>query len=267
MTWSLDDISWSRFTPAAIDAATVRLVKAAALVEANADDYVAYLLNVFHDDPAFQDAARQWGAEENQHGRALGRWAEMADPGFDFEDVLQCFRQLYRPDVAAAQSIRGSQAGELISRCVVECGTSSLYSALRDASAEPVLRQICHRIAGDEFRHYQLFRTHLQRYPRPPLWTRVRIAAGRVLETADDELASAWHAANVGDAPYNRRACARAYERHAVVHYRQGHVVRMVAMIAKAIELNPQARPTRWLQRFAWWLLQRRRVDPQVLQA
>lgn len=267
MSWSLDDIPWSRFDLAAVDPATLRLVKAAALVEANADDYVAYLVNVFADDAEFQAAARRWGAEENMHGAALGRWAELADPGFDFAAALERFRHTYRPPLDVRASVRGSQAGELIARCVVECGTSSLYSALRDATAEPVLQQICQRIAGDEFRHYQLFRKHLKAYPRLPLWARARVALGRVLETGDDELASAWHAANGGAAAYDRRACARAYERHAVAHYRQGHVLRMVAMIAKAIELDPQARATRILQRLAWWLLRRRRVELQTLGA
>ena len=44
-----------------------------------------------------------------------------------------------------------------MARCVVESGTSSMYSALRDSTDEPVLKAICHRIAGDEFRHFRLF--------------------------------------------------------------------------------------------------------------
>ena len=38
--------------------------------------------------------------------------------------------------------------------------------AAREAAVadEPVLKVICHKIAGDEFRHYKLFYTHLQRY-------------------------------------------------------------------------------------------------------
>ena len=54
--------------------------------------------------------------------------------------------------------MRGSRAGELLARCVVESGTCSYYAALRDATREPVLRQICHHIAQDEARHYRLFR-------------------------------------------------------------------------------------------------------------
>ena len=73
-------------------------VKAAALVEYNAPDYVTYLKRVFAD--AGQEtlaSLEQWGREEAQHGRALGRWAEMADPGFKLEEAFARFRKGYTP--------------------------------------------------------------------------------------------------------------------------------------------------------------------------
>ena len=115
------------------------MAKAASLVEHNSADYADYLCNVFADDPEFQAAAREWAVEEVQHGEALGRWGELADPSFSFAESMARFRAGYRIPVDAAESVRGSRAGELIARCVVETGTSSFYSALRDASGEPVL--------------------------------------------------------------------------------------------------------------------------------
>ena len=50
------------------------------MVEHNGGDYATYLCNVFHDDPEFQDTANRWAQEEVQHGEALARWAELADP-------------------------------------------------------------------------------------------------------------------------------------------------------------------------------------------
>src|SRR3546814_13985472 len=67
------------------------------------------------------------------------------------------FREGFRPDVDATESIRGSRAGELVARCKVEVGTSSYYRALGDAATEPALKAICRFIAGDELRHYKLF--------------------------------------------------------------------------------------------------------------
>ena len=152
-------------------------MRTACLVEHHSDDYAAYLCSVFHDDPQFQAEARAWGAEELQHGRVLRRWAELADPDFDFDDRFARFAAGHVIPLDASHSVRGSRARELIARCIVEVGTSSFYSAVRDAAEEPVLKHICHRIAGDEYRHYQLFYRNLKRYraaERPSVWQGLR---------------------------------------------------------------------------------------------
>ncbi len=264
--WSLDDIAWERFDASAVDAEVVKAVKAAALVEHNSADYVTYLCNVFEGDPEFQAAARIWGAEEEQHGKALARWARLADPGFDFEHCLARFRAGYRLPLEARESVRGSRSAELLARCVVEVGTSSLYSAIRDATEEPVLKAISHRIAGDEFRHYKLFYDHLKRYRAAQplgLWRGLRVAFGRVAETTDDELAFAYYCATGDRAAYDRKRCSRAYERRAAGLYRFGHIARALAMILKAVGLKPQGRLHKLLVRAAWRLLglRKRRLE------
>jgi len=55
--------------------------------------------------------------------------------------------------------VRGSRSGELIARCVVETGTSSYYTAIADATDEPLLKTYAGHIASDELRHYKLFYT------------------------------------------------------------------------------------------------------------
>ena len=47
---------------------------------------------------------------------------------------------------------------------MVETGTSSYYTALGEATAEPVLKQVCKLIAADEYRHFKLFYDHMRRY-------------------------------------------------------------------------------------------------------
>src|SRR5690348_15506929 len=163
-SWTLADIPWDRFDPQEVDPELLRIVKAASLVEQNGADYTRYLCNVFADDAEFQAVARRWGAEEIQHGKALGRWARLADPTFDHAAASARFTAGFRVDVDARASVRGSRAGELVARCIVETGTSSYYTALAEASGEPVLQAICKRIAADEWRHYKLFYTHLKRY-------------------------------------------------------------------------------------------------------
>jgi hypothetical protein len=245
--WNIDDLAWDTLVPCPVDPALLATVKTAALVEANSADYVTYLRNVFALDAEFVRAAERWGDEEIQHGSALGRWAERMDPDFDFRRALARFRAGYRIPLDADSSVRGSRTGELVARCVVESGTCSFYSALRDAAPEPLLREICHRIAQDEAQHFRLFKTHLDRYQRQaPLsrLARARIALGRIFETGDDELAYAYFSANAPDgAAYDRVRHGTAYWRRALRFYARRHLQGAAHMVAVAIG---SARLTRW---------------------
>jgi hypothetical protein len=262
-SWTLDDIDWHLFDPSAIETNTLAAVKSAALVEFNSRDYVEYLDRVFADDPATRDEIAQWGVEEQQHGEALGRWAQLADPDFDFAAAIARFREGYRVHPDAIASVRGSQSGEMIARCIVECGTSSFYSSLRDGVREPVLRQIADLIARDEFHHYRLFHTAYERYaPRDRLGPikRLRIAVGRIAEADDDELAFAHWSANVAPTgrAYDRAECFRAQQRLALRHYRQDHVRRAVHMISRAVGLKPTGALVRVASHLTWHLMRRR---------
>mgnify|MGYP001194032393 CR=1 FL=1 len=265
--WTLDDIDWQAFDASRINPDILRAVKAAAMVESNAPDYVTYLCNVFADRPEVKAVVEQWGAEESQHGLALARWAELADPGFNFDAAFARFREGYGIPVDAVASVRGSRAGEMIARCVVESGTSSFYTAIKDATAEPVLKQIAAHIAADEFRHYKLFYDQFRQLKEevPSRLARARIAYGRVAEADDDELAYAYYAANVApDAgiPYDRARFAAAYERRALGLYRRRHTDRLVSMIVKAIGFAPRQFLMRALSAMVWagWRFRTRRL-------
>ena len=266
MGWTLDDIDWSAFDSARVDPGLLALVKAASLVEANAADYVAYLNGVFAGDDAFLGQIATWGTEEAQHGTVLGRWAMLADPSWDFDAALAAFRSGYRIEVDATASIRGSRAGELLARQVVETGTSSFYTALRDASAEPLLRRIAGRIAADEFAHYRLFARTAEAMPPLPLRERLRIAATRFAEAGDDELGWAWFAANVlpGDpgATYAPKVHTRAYAAHALGLYRRPHVENGVRMTLRAVSLRSDGALGRWATRVLWGALRVKRALP-----
>jgi len=263
--WTLDDVDWARFDPSKIDGALLAAVKGASLVEYNAHDYVAYLKRVYRGAPESTiRGIEHWGEEEIQHGLALGRWAEMADPNFDFKAAFARFRALYRPAhfEQGEGSVRGSRRGEMISRCVVESGTSSLYSAIRDASDEPVLKEVAGRIAADEFRHYRLFYSILQAETEPelPVWRKVWVAFARLNESDDDELAAAYYCANVSAAeaqtqPYRRRVYVRAYREKIMAFYRRHHVDKLVKMVVKPAGLNPSGRLSHYASAILWRLL------------
>jgi hypothetical protein len=254
--WTLADIPWDRFDPLKVDPDILRIVKAASLVEQNGADYAHYLCNVFADDPAFQAVARRWGEEEIQHGQALGRWASLADPGFDHAAASARFTAGFRVPLEAQHSVRGSRAGELVARCIVETGTSSYYAALGEATEEPVLQAICRRIAADEIRHYKLFYTHMERYlAREGLgvWGRLRVALGRLAESEDDELAYAYYAANGPIGPYERGRCSRAYARRAYAIYRWHHVEHGITLLLKTVGVQPYGWLKRLATQLAWW--------------
>lgn len=261
--WQLADIDWDSFDPSRLDPSIIPLVKAASLVERNGIDYGIYLNNIFPDDPDFRQAADNWSVEEVQHGDALGKWAEMADPGWDFQAAFARFRAGYHIPLDATDSVRGSRTGELIARCMVETGTSSYYTALAEVTEEPVLQHICRLVAADEFRHFKLFYDHMRRYltrEHISFLRRLRIAAGRITESEDDELAYAYHCANEAESvAYDHGRCLAAYMGRATDAYRFRHIERGVGMIFKTVGLKPRGRLSDASAKLAWKLLQHRR--------
>ncbi|MGI3776983.1 MAG: hypothetical protein ACRYGC_06765 [Janthinobacterium lividum] len=260
--WQIDDVAWDRFDPSKVDPAIVPLVKAAAMVERNGIDYAIYLKNVFSQDPDFRMATDNWAVEEVQHGDALGKWSMLADPSWDYEGSFARYKAGYQVPLDVDFSVRGSLTGELIARCMVETGTSSYYTALADATDEPVLEQVCRLIAADEYRHFKLFYDHMKRYlgrEKLGMAKRLRIAAGRITESEDDELAFAFHCGNdpVG-VPYDHARCIAAYMGRAMSFYRYRHIERSMGMVLKSVGLPPRGRLSGVSTKLAWSLLQRR---------
>ena len=145
-----------------------------------------------------------------------------------------------------------------MARCIVEVGTSSYYSALRDAAEEPVFKAICKRIAGDEFRHYKLFYTNMKRYrdiEGVGRLARARVALGRLFESSDDELSYAYHCGAGEPGPYVRRRAILAYAARTLPLYRRDHVQRGVGMTLKAIGIRAQSRLGRTIAALVWWVL------------
>ncbi len=260
--WRIEDVAWDRFEPGRVDADVLRLVKAASVVERNGVDYAAYLNNVFTDDPDFQRAADNWAVEEVQHGDALGQWAMLADPAWNYPAAFERYRNSYHIPIEVDASVRGSRTGELIARCMVETGTSSFYTALADATDEPVLKTISKQIAADEYRHFKLFYDHMHRYLKREklgVVARTRIALGRVTESEDDELAYAYHCTNEPDGTlYDHTRCIAAYMSRAMGYYQYRHIERAMGMMFKTIGFTPRGRVSRGASRLAFAAMRRR---------
>jgi rubrerythrin len=267
--WTMEDVPWSRLDASKIEPWLVVAIKAASLVEANAPDYVVYLKRVFKNSgPETHAAIEQWGREESRHGEALARWAELADPSFSFAETFARFRKGYKPEHFFGDgegSVRGTRRGEMIARCVVESGTSTFYTAIKEATDEPVLKEIAGRIAADEFRHYKLFYETQQAQDEPalPFWRRLKVAIGRVTESDDDELAYAYYCARVPAdkeryVPYRRREMSSATFATLTHIYRRHHLQRLAQMVAKAVDLDPQGRIAKFAGALLWRMFRMR---------
>jgi len=254
--WSLNDIPWHAFDASKASPDLVSLAKAASMVEYNGQDYARYLNEVFADDEEFKPVVKQWAEEEVQHGMALRKWAELADPSFDFDRCFKDFTTGYKLPQNVQASVRGSRSGELIARCVVETGTSSYYTAIAESTDEPVLKAICLKIAADEFRHYKLFYTYLKHYlvkENIGPAKRLIVALGRITESEDDELSYAFFAAhNDGSLIYDRKMYGGRYMACAYALYRPRHIQRMVSMVLKAVGVKPPEWVDRGLAKIAW---------------
>lgn len=269
------DIAWDRFDASKIDPSIVPLVKAAALVEYNGGQYAEHLAKLFAGDEEFCKASIEWGLEETQHGNALGKWANLADPSFDLESAFARFTAGYQVPVSHdGASLRGSKSGEMIARCIVETGTSSYYTALMESTDEPVLKEICRHIAADEFRHYKLFYQHFKKYleiEKIGFLKRLRIALGRVSETEDDELSYAYFAANTANdnAIYDRELYNKRYKAGAYSYYRHHHIERAVGMVLKAVGMKAGGRANRLIADLAYKKIRRnlQKLDQELKQA
>lgn len=272
--WKISDLPWDKLDKSKVDADLLAIVKAAALVEYNAQIYAQYLSKVFPNDERVIGNITNWASEEVQHGEVLAAWAQAIDPSWDFQKAMQRFRDGYKPehffnDVSA--SVRGSRAGEMVARCMVEVGTSSFYTAIRGSVEEPVLKEICKNIAADEFRHYKCFYDVMHKYiPEDNLsvFGRLKVAIGRISESEDDELAYAYYAANVPESePYDLKKHSNAYLSRASRYYHKPEVDRAVSMIFKACGLKPHTLAYKVAARFAWWKFEKEASRMQKIAA
>ncbi len=241
--WKFEDINWTLFDAQKVNPDILKIIKAGSVVEHNGADYGAYLCNVFEGDELFQKEINSWEKDEIKHGKTLAKWVELADPSYNFEDRFKAYREGFPIDTMTKDSIRGSCGAELLARCMVEIGTSSFYSAIKDATDEPLLKHICGKIAADELRHYKLFYTHFQRYQgkeKLTIFKRFKVAVSRILENEDEELAFAYYIANNEKGPFSCPYYTKVYGRVVYQCYQKIHVERGIALLCKAIGINPR---------------------------
>lgn len=227
--WRATDFNYSRVVPHQFDADLLYILRTTALVESRADHYGDYLRAVFAARGAdWREAIDRWNQEEAEHGRALRRLCETAGTPFAFDRLMNAYLDGVAYHACDGQSVRGSIAGELVARCIVEALASAFYRVLRDSCRDETGRAVLHTLALDEARHYGMFHAMLRaETAQSPLSRtgRLRVGLARMLELSDDQIMFAAWLVDAGAAPrYRRSRTARCYQAALYRRYRFEHV-------------------------------------------
>jgi hypothetical protein len=270
----LEGIPWDKGVPERVNPEIIQLLIAASLVESRGDAYGEYLARVFSDEPDFVESIHAWSQEENEHGIALGTWLSRSLPYFDFPALLSKYNEsitLAYSNSADTASIRGSKAGELLSRCAVESATSTYYKAVASAVDDLPLNIICSRLSQDEISHYSLFRRKLDKIRETESispFTLMRMSLSRLFELEDDQMSFAFYIAANTNGPYERRYYSSLMTRTAYRLYSKSDISDLVKLNLRAfglsksagIRLFGHARVVNWISRALYLFMKSKMV-------
>lgn len=190
--WDVAQIDFSRVEVDRVrdDDDLFYLVVSASFIETGSDTYTRNLIEHYADQPEIADwLQHQWEPEELQHGRALKTYAQTVWPEFDWDTAFAAFFDEYSK-LCTVEELEDDRVLELVARCVVETGTSTYYTAIRDLTTEPVLADLANRIRTDEVQHYKHFYHYFRRLQAEQGTGRARIVGAlrrRLLELRDSD--------------------------------------------------------------------------------
>jgi hypothetical protein len=176
--WRIEDIPWrqARREQVVSSEELFYMVTTASLLESTTHLYARNLADHFAAEPELATWVMEgWLPEEHQHGRALREYTLTAWPHFDWEAAYAGFLDEFQR-VCKGEALLPGLSRELVSRCVVEMGTASYYTALGRASPDPVLASVTHHIYEDEVGHYKQFYRHFLRLREVEGVTRPQVA-------------------------------------------------------------------------------------------
>lgn len=153
--WQPEDFNLSH---SVLSPSILHITETVCLLESRCDDYADYLRAIFRDrESRWNIAIDQWNTEECQHGVMLRRLSESVDSSFDFPNSISHYEGIVTYHAPTGESVRGSVAAEMVSRCVVEALASTLYRVLADATTDPSGTNVYSALAQDEARHFGMF--------------------------------------------------------------------------------------------------------------
>ncbi len=158
--WRIEDIDFDAVKREMVegDERLFYLLASASFVEILSDVYSANLTEHYEGNAEAKIWLKEvWQREEVRHGQSLRAYVLAVWPEFDWESSYAGFAREYSA-LCSMENLESSRALEMIARCVVEAGTSTLYRCLHESVEEPILRQLLSHIKTDEVRHYAKFR-------------------------------------------------------------------------------------------------------------
>jgi len=164
--WTPDSLPWRDLRPErVVDSEELfYMIAGASFIETASDLYTRNLVQHFADNAEVSDwLAQSWEPEELNHGRALREYVAHVWPEFDWETQYGKFFAEYST-LCKPELLLPERSLEMVSRCVVEMGTASYYTALHHSSSEPVLMQLTRNIFEDEVGHYKYFYKYFRHY-------------------------------------------------------------------------------------------------------
>lgn len=248
-SWTPEDIPFDAIDRARIadDEFFFFMLASASFVEITTDLYTRNLIDYFSDDHAVRDwLEHHWQREELQHGEALRRYVAAVWPEFDWQRSYERFHEDYAR-FCKVELLGPTRALEMAARCIVETGTSTLYTFLHRASPEPVLAQLTRHIRTDEAYHYRYFYNgflHYRELERPSRGKVLHTLLARTREINGEDGFYAFKHAFLGRHPERgfRRRDYHAFSRHARRLARERYPYRMAAnMGLKPLCLSPRA--------------------------
>ena len=210
--WTLDSIAWGELRRELIvnSEELFYMVAGASFIETTSDLYTRNLVRHFSGNEEVREWLEQsWEPEELQHGRALREYVRHAWPEFDWDGQYARFFADYSA-LCKPEMLLPERSLELASRCVVEMGTASYYTALHHASTEPVLAQLAKHIFEDEVGHYKYFYKYFRHYRDLENTSRTQVLGAlwhrlKVIEDEDSYIALKHvHATRHPDQPYDK---------------------------------------------------------------
>lgn len=191
LPWHMSEIAYDQIDRNLMlqDEPLMFTLAAASFVERASDKYSSELTVHFKDHEEVSNWLRDsWEHEEVQHGDSLAKYVTSVWNDFDWDKTYAAFMREYEP-TCSGEYYEKDRGLELVSRCIVETGTSSLYYSIGHYAKEPVLIDLVERIRKDEIRHYKVFLHYYKEYMAKSPFGRVSTARAihRRLKSISDQ--------------------------------------------------------------------------------